>query len=264
MNLGLEKKVAIVLGASRGLGKATAAALANEGVSVVIVARDEKPLQRTVKEIQKLCESKILGIEADVTNPEDLQSMVTKTLKEFGKIDILVNNAGGPPAGTFELFGDTQWQTAFETNFMSAVRMIRLVLPSMKKQKKGRIINMVSISVKQPVDNLILSNAIRPGVVGMAKTLATELAPFNITVNNICPGHFLTDRIRHLFRIDEKVQRGMNETEALQEAAKEIPMKRLGKPEEFGALVAFLASNQAAYITGTTIQIDGGLNKSLL
>jgi 3-oxoacyl-[acyl-carrier protein] reductase len=264
MDLGLKDKVAIVLAASKGLGRASAAALAAEGAAVVIGARNTQVLEETARHIQGETGSRVLAVPTDVTKPEDLEAMVAVTVRELGYIDILVNNAGGPPPGTFEMFGDVQWLAAFELNLLSAVRMIRLVLPHMRKRGSGRVINIVSTSVKQPIDGLLLSNAIRTGVVGMAKTLSIELAPDNITVNNVCPGRILTDRIRQLYQLREKLQQGISEEEALKEAARDIPMKRIGKPQELGALVAFLASQQAAYITGTTIQVDGGLTRSLL
>lgn len=264
MNLGLKGKVAIVMASSKGLGKATALSLAMEGAHVVIGAREEKTLQETAREIEKQSGNKILSIPTSAIKQEDLKNIVEQTIKKFGKVDILVNNAGGPPTGKFEATGDEQWEKAFELNLMSAVHLIRLVLPSMKKQKSGRIINIVSTSVKQPIENLLLSNSIRTAVVGMAKTLSDEFAQYNITVNNICPGRFLTDRIRQLYNLDEKMKSGLTQEEALQDAVKDIPMKRIGKPEELGALITFLASEQAAYITGTTIQVDGGLVRSLL
>ncbi len=261
MNLGLKGKVAIVMAASKGLGKASARALAMEGANVVIGARDEKILQETAKQLREESKSNILAIPTDVMNPADLKRVVEETVKEFGKIDILVNNAGGPPPGTFETLTDEQWQQTFELTFLSVVRTIRLVLPHMKKTGSGRIINMTGSAVKQPVENLLLSNAIRPGVVGLAKSLANELAAEKITVNNIVTGYFLTDRVNKLYKIEEKLKQGFSEEEAV--ANRGIPMKRFGKPEEFGALVAFLASDQAAYITGTSIQIDGGLTRSI-
>jgi 3-oxoacyl-[acyl-carrier protein] reductase len=264
MDLGLKNKVAIVLAASKGLGRASAAALAAEGAAVAIGARNTQVLEETAGHIQGETGSRVLAVPTDVTKPEDLEAMVAVTVRELGYIDILVNNAGGPPPGTFETFGDAQWLAAFELNLLSAVRMIRLVLPHMRERGSGRIINIVSTSVKQPIDGLLLSNAIRTGVVGMAKTLSIELAPDNITVNNVCPGRILTDRIRQLYQLREKLQQGISEEEALKEAARDIPMKRIGKPEELGALVAFLASQRAVYITGTTIQVDGGLTRSLL
>ena len=168
-------------------------------------------------------------------------------------------------AGAFEIEkSDAEWQAAFELNLLSTVRLVRLVVPHMRKTGSGRIITIVSTSVKQPIDGLLLSNAIRSGVVGLAKTLSVELAPDNITVNNVCPGRILTDRFRHIYHIAERVQQGVSEEAALKEVARDVPMGRIGKPEELGAFVAFLASQQAAYITGTTIQVDGGLVRSLL
>ncbi|MBU4099156.1 SDR family NAD(P)-dependent oxidoreductase, partial [Patescibacteria group bacterium] len=206
MNLGLKNKVAIVLGASKGLGKACAKALALEGSQVVIGSRDEKILKDTALELEKETGSKILAVSTDVTIPKDLENFVARTIKKFGRIDILVNNAGGPPAGKFESFGDRQWQSAFETNLLSAIRLTRLVIPHMRLTGSGRIINLVSVAVKQPMDNLILSNSIRAGVVGMAKTLSQELATDNITVNNIATGLFLTERIKQLYDTEEKMK----------------------------------------------------------
>jgi len=254
MNLGLKNKVAIVLGASKGLGKACAKALALEGSQVVIGSRDEKILKDTALELEKETGSKILAVSTDVTIPKDLENFVARTIKKFGRIDILVNNAGGPPAGKFESFGDSQWQSAFEMNLLSAVRLSHLVIPHMRLTGSGRIINLVSVAVKQPMDNLILSNSIRAGVVGMAKTLSQELATDNITVNNIATGLFLTERMKQLYDTEEKMKKVITN----------IPMGRLGNPEELAALVAFLASEKASYITGATIQIDGGLCRSLL
>lgn len=263
MDLGLNGKVAIVLAASKGLGRASAAALAAEGAHVVIGSRNAYILEDTARHIQRTSKGKVLAVSTDVISPEDLDTIVDMTVREFGQVDILVNNAGGPPPGTFDGLGDEQWQSAFELNLLSAVRLIRLVLPHMRKQGSGRIINIVSTSVKQPIEGLLLSNSIRAGVIGMTKTLSAELAPDNITVNNVCPGRILTDRIRQIYRLEEKKEQGISEEDALKAVAHGIPMGRIGQPEELGALVAFLASKQAAYITGTTIQVDGGLTRSL-
>ena len=230
---------------------------------MTIGARNASTLERTAQEIERASGSQVLAVPTDVTKPDEIEALVAATVQKFGHIDILVNNAGGPPSGTFEKFDDAQWQAAFELNLLSAVRLVRQVLPHMRKTGSGRIINIVSTSVKQPIDGLLLSNAIRSGVVGLAKTLSLELAPANITVNNVCPGRILTDRIRQVYLTPEKMQPGMNEADALRDIAKDIPMKRIGMPEDLGALVAFLASQQAAYITGTTIQVDGGLVRSL-
>ena len=264
MDLGLRDKVAIVMAASKGIGRACATALATEGARVTIGARGEQVLLKTAQEIQQTTGSRVLAVPTDVTKAENMEAIVAATIREFGRIDILVNNAGGPPAGTFESFGDAQWLAAFELNLLSAVRMVRLVLPYMRETGSGRIINIASTSVKQPIAGLLLSNSIRSGVVSMAKTLSVELAPDNITVNNVCPGRILTDRLRQLYHFDERRQQGESEETVLKEMARDVPMGRVGKPEELGALVAFLASQQAAYITGTTIQVDGGLVQSLL
>src|SRR5215469_8919614 len=264
MDLGLQDKVALVMAASKGLGRACAAALAAEGVRVTIGARVTQALEKTAQEIRQATRSRVLAVPADVTRANDVEAIVAATVREFGRIDILVNNAGGPPAGNFAAFGDDHWQAAFELNLLSTVRLVRLVIPHMRKTGSGRIITIVSTSVKQPIDGLLLSNAIRSGVVGLAKTLSIELAPDNITVNNVCPGRILTDRLRQIYHIDERLQQGVSEEAVLREMSQDIPLGRVGKPEELGALVAFLASQQAAYITGTTIQVDGGLVRSLL
>jgi 3-oxoacyl-[acyl-carrier protein] reductase len=264
MDLGLQDKVAIVMAASKGLGRACATALAAEGAQVTIGARGAQVLEKTAQEIQQATRSRVLAVPTDVTKAEDVEAIVAATVGEFGRIDILVNNAGGPPAGTFASFGDAHWQTAFELNLLSTVRLVRLVLPHMRTTGSGRIITIVSTSVKQPIDGLLLSNAIRTGVVGLAKTLSVELAPDNITVNNVCPGRILTDRLRQIYHINERLQQGVSEEAVLKEMSQDIPLGRVGKPEELGAFVAFLASQQAAYITGTTIQVDGGLVRSLL
>ena len=264
MDLGLREKVAIVMAASKGLGRASAQALAAEGAQVTIGARSAETLEQAAREIQQATGSHLLAVPTDVTRAEDLEAIVAATVREFGRIDILVNNAGGPKPGTFETLGDAPWQAAFELNLLSTVRLIRLVLPHMRKTGSGRIINIVSTSVKQPIDGLLLSNSIRSGVIGLAKTLSIELAPDNITVNNVCPGRILTDRLRQLYHIDERVRQGASEEAILQEMAQAIPLGRIGRPEELAAFVAFLASQSAAYITGTTTQIDGGLVRSLL
>ena len=263
MDLGLKGQVALVLAASKGLGRASAAALATEGAVLTIGARNRQLLEKAAREIALESGNRVLPVPTDVTKEEDLEAIVAATVQEFGHIDILVNNAGGPPPGTFETLGDEQWRAAFELNFLSTVRLTRLVLPYMRQRGGGRVINIVSTSVKEPIEGLLLSNAIRMAVVGLAKTLSLELAPDNITVNNICPGRFLTDRLRQGHTMKEKIAQGMSEAEALGSIARDIPMGRVGKPEELGALVAFLASKQAGYITGTTIQVDGGLVRAV-
>jgi 3-oxoacyl-[acyl-carrier protein] reductase len=263
MDLGLKGKVALVLAASKGLGRASAQALAAEGASVVIGSRNAQELAQVAQDIGRESEGTVLAVPVDVTSAESLEAFVAAAVRELGQIDVLVNNAGGPPMGKFEAFDDAQWLAAFELTLLSVVRLVRLVTPHMRAVGGGRIINIVSTSVKQPIDNLLLSNAIRPGVIGLAKSLSLELAPDHITVNNVCPGRILTARLLEGDRVREQLARGVSQQAILDSMAQDIPLKRLGKPEELAALVAFLASEQAAYITGTTTQVDGGLVRSL-
>jgi 3-oxoacyl-[acyl-carrier protein] reductase len=263
MDLGLNGKVALVLAASKGLGRACAEALAKEGASAVISARNRQALEQAAKEIQQSSGSRILAVPADVTKVEDVETFVAAAVEEFGRVDILVNNAGGPTPGKFDAFSDSDWQSAFELTLLSTVRIIRQVIPHMRRVGSGRIINIVSTSVKQPIPALLLSNAIRPGVVGLAKSLSLELAADHITVNNVCPGRILTDRLTQGTAYKQQLAQGVSEDVILAAIAQDIPMKRIGRPEELAALVTFLASQQAAYITGTTIQVDGGLVQAM-
>lgn len=257
MDLKLKDKVAIVLAASKGLGKAVALALSAEGVKVVISSRNREELDKTAAEISAITGNQVIAIPADVSDSEQMIEVIKKTANTFGRIDILLNNAGGPPFDKFENFNDDQWQKAFELNLLSFSRAAREVLPHMKRAGGGRIINIISVSVKSVLANSVLSTAMRMGVVGMAKLMADEFGPYQITVNNVAPGLMLTDRIK------DTLPKGVDTEEALKEKAKLIPVGRIGKPEELAALVAFLASEQAAYITGTTIQIDGGANRGI-
>ena len=263
MDLGLTGKVALITAASKGIGKACATSLAAEGAHIVIASRNPEVLEQTAQEIRHISNSTVSAVPTDLRHPEEITALVTKVLHEFGGIDILVNNAGGPPVGKFEALSEKQWQDAFDLTLLSAVRLIRSVLPSMKERQGGRIIHIVSSSVKQPIEGLLLSNALRPGVVGLAKTLSLELAPYQITVNNVCPGRILTDRLLQGPGVQGKIAQGLTEEEALQELTKDIPLRRIGQPEDLGNLVAFLASQRAGYITGTTIQVDGGLIQSI-
>ena len=263
MDLGIKGKIAIVAASSKGIGLAAAKKLAEEGANVVICSRNEENLRIAETELKKASVGEVLAIKCDVTQKADIESLVDKAVDHFGTVHILVNNAGGPPAGYFEDFDDDAWFKAFELNFMSAVRFIRKVLPLMKSQKWGRIINITSVTVKQPIDNLILSNSIRMAVVGLAKTLALQLAEYNITVNNIAPGYTLTSRVRSLVETRAK-ERGVEFEKIVEELVKEVPAKRMADPSEIGNAVAFLASEAAGYITGVTLFVDGGYVKATL
>jgi len=263
MDLGLKDRVAIVAASSRGLGKACALELAREGARVVICGRDPESLAATAEEIETATGAEVLAVEADLTDAEQIRTLVAQTLDLFGRIDILVTNNGGPPAGFFGDFDDDAWLAAHQLTLLSAVRLIRAVLPTMRARRWGRIVNITSVSVKQPIDNLLLSNVYRPGVIGLAKTLSAQLAAEGITVNNVAPGYTRTDRVLDLARA--RAASGDQTVEAvLVGTAANVPMRRMGEPAELAALVAFLVSERAAYITGATIQVDGGYVAGLL
>lgn len=242
MDLGLTGTRALVTAASKGLGRACASALAGEGAHVFIVSRNEEALAGVERQISG---SGHLALDlADADSPSRAVEAAVETL---GGLDILVCNAGGPPPGTFESTSLDRWDAGYQLTLMSAVRLARAALPALKQSGRGRVVNITSITVRQPVPNLVLSNAFRSAVTAMAKTLSEELAPFGATVNNLAPGMVLTDRIRQLYGDD------------LESVEKSIPMGRLGRPDEFGAACAFLCSLQAGYITGQTIGVDGGV-----
>ncbi len=258
MDLQLNNKVALVLAASKGLGKAIATTLAAEGATVIIASRNAEELNRTAAIIEQQTGRKVTALPTDVSKAEDITHLIETTGQQFGQIDILINNAGGPPFGKFEDFGDLQWQQAFELNLLSFARTSRQVVPYMKKAGSGRIINVISGSVKSIFPNSVLSTSVRLGVVGMAKLLSEELGIYNITVNNVGAGLILTDRVKETLSPDRDAD------EQIKEKVKAIPLGRIGKPEEFAAVVAFLASAQASYVTGTTLQIDGGAGRNII
>jgi 3-oxoacyl-[acyl-carrier protein] reductase len=263
MELGLKGRSALVAAASRGLGKACALSLATEGASVAICARDTGALEATRDEIAERTGSTVVGIAADLSRGEEAARFVREGGEALGGCQILVTNAGGPPTGTFEQLGEDAFREALEALFFSTMRMSREAIPAMRSAGYGRIVVISSTSVKQPIPNLMLSNSARSAVAGWAKTLANELAPDGITVNAVMPGRVLTDRVRYLIeRAAEASGRPVEEEREAQAAA--IPVGRFGKPEDVGDLVAYLASERASFITGSSIQVDGGMTRGLL
>lgn len=254
MDLGLKDKVAFVAASSDGLGKAVALELAKEGAKVIINGRNEARLKATQQHIETECNTTVMAVAGDLSKASERNQVMDTIFKEFSSIDILVTNTGGPPAGKFENLSLDQWHQTYKLLLESAVALIQAVLPKMKQQQWGRIIAITSQAVKQPVDNLILSNAVRASVVGLTKSLANELGVYNITVNNLMPGYTKTNRLLTLIDTNPDFKNAVNE----------IPLKRFGNPEEFAAAVTFLASARASYITGTSLAVDGGWIKSLL
>ena len=267
MNLGLHDKVALVLAASKGLGLACAKGLFAEGANIVICSRSQENLTQAKKEILKVSSdqplNKILTLVVDLKFEDQIKSLVSKTIEKFGKIDILVHNAGGPPSAPISGISKEDWQNSINLNLLSLIRTSKLVIPVMQHKKFGRIIAITSVSVKQPLNNLVLSNTTRLGVVGYAKTLANEYAKDNILVNVVCPGPTLTNRMKKLIKT-QMSETGKSEQEVMNFWLDNIPLGRFGNPEDLANLVVFLASEKASYITGTVIQVDGGFVKSSL
>ncbi len=257
MDLGLRGKVAVVAAASQGLGKAVAAALAEEGAKVAICSRDRSRIEGAAAEIVEKTGGETLALRADVTRRSDIRDMVAQVVDAYGAIHVLVTNAGGPPSGEFSDVSEEDWYSVFDLTFMSAVRLIRECLPHMRKAGWGRIIAMTSLSVKQPLDNLVLSNAIRLAVVGMARSLSKDLAPHNINVNIVGPGFIGTERLGELFEARAQKE-GTTAEDVEASLVSAIPIGRLGTPAELAQLVVFLASEKASYLTGNFIQVDGG------
>jgi 3-oxoacyl-[acyl-carrier protein] reductase len=263
MDLGLRGKVALIGGSSRGLGRAAAEELAAEGAAVVVCARNAAAIDDAARAIATSAGVQTLGIACDLSVPGEAERVVAEAMAALGQVDVLVTNTGGPPAGRFEEHDAAVWRGAVAQLFESVVALTRAVLPGMKARGWGRIINVTSIAVKQPVDDLILSNSARAAVTGFARTLANEVATAGITVNNVMPGYTRTDRLEEL-ALRAATTRGLDPADAYSAWNDEIPMRRLGEPSEFAALVAFLASERASYITGTSIPVDGGWIRSLL
>lgn len=264
MDLGLKGKVAIVAASSKGLGRATALCLAREGALVTINGRDAERLAVTAAAIREETGGDVIEVVNDVSHPDAARKLIEKTVRQRGQLDAIVCNAGGPPPGTFASFPEDQpWLDAINLNLMSTLRMSRAAIPHLEAQGGGSITNIVSISVKQPIPNLVLSNTARTAVIGLARSLALEFAGSNIRVNNICPGSILTDRIRSISEA-EADRTGEDLDAIIKREGDAIPLGRHGTPEEFGQVVTFFASTAASYVTGATVQVDGGTYKGLL
>jgi 3-oxoacyl-[acyl-carrier protein] reductase len=257
MDLGLKNKVALVAAASHGLGKASAFALAQEGAHLVICSRNEESVQQTANEIRAKTGATVLSVVADVSRKEDIERLVQTAIKRFGTVHVLVNNAGGPPTGHVLSIPEEEWEKGIQLTLMSVIRLVREVLPFMEKQHWGRIVSIVSIVAKQPINELLISATLRPGILGLSKVLSNQYAKDNITVNTICPGLILTKRQEEL-SVSRAADKKMTLEEYLADSAKAIPAGRFGSPEEIGNVVAFLASEQASYINGVNLLVDGG------
>jgi len=251
MDLGLKNKTAFIAASSQGLGKSVALELALEGANIVICGRNKEHLEETQREIESKINRKVLALPGDLSITSQREQIIQSTLQAHAAVDILVTNSGGPPSGKFEDFKQEDWDKTYRQLLTPVVGLIYGFLLGMKQKKWGRIITITSMAVKQPINNLILSNAIRVSVVGLMKTLANELAQHNITVNNVMPGYTETDRLKEL----------MEKNPSFDSAKSEIPLGRFGQPEEFAAAVAFLASERASYITGVSLAVDGGWMK---
>jgi 3-oxoacyl-[acyl-carrier protein] reductase len=263
MDLELTDKVAIVGGASKGLGRACAEVLAEEGARVAICSRSKDDLEKAGKDIRSATGRDVLVFAGDLDRPETIRSLVAATVERFGRLDILVNNSGGPPLAQAQTASEEQWATAVERSLLFFARMCREALPHLKRQRAGRIVNILASTVYQPIPNLVLSGATRMGVVAFAKSLADEVGRDGVLVNNVCPGSIMSERMLSNVTARAK-QLGVSLEEALAQRAAETAVGRLGEPRELANLVAFLASGKSSYITGTTILVDGGLVRSVL
>jgi 3-oxoacyl-[acyl-carrier protein] reductase len=260
---GLEGKVALVAAASKGLGRAVAESMVRDGAQVAITARGAAALESTADAIRAEFGSDVLPIVSDVTNAEDVRRAVEATVERFGGLDILVTNAGGPRSATFDMLGEEDWYAAFELTLMSVIRFTMAAVPHLRRRGGGRIIHITSIAAKQPVAGLMLSNALRAAVAGFSKTLSNELAADRILVNCVAPGFTRTERVTGLTEATSR-REGVTPEEAERRFVAQVPLKRLAEPREFGDVVAFLASDRASYVTGATIQVDGGCIQAIM
>jgi 3-oxoacyl-[acyl-carrier protein] reductase len=262
MDLGLKDRVAIVAASSQGLGKAVAMGLAREGAKLALCARSEAAIEATAQEIRNATGAEVLARALDVTDYSRVKTFTAEVVEHFGRLDICVANAGGPPSKTFAETSVEDWKSAADLNLMSTIYLAKETLPVMQERRWGRFIAITSMTVKQPVDGLILSNAVRAGVSGLVKSLSNEYGPYNVLVNNVCPGYTATARLLSLAeRVSER--EGVTADEVAKRWSGQTPLRRLGQPEEFADMVVFLASERASYITGVSIGVDGGIVKGL-
>ena len=261
MELGLEGKVAAVAAGSRGIGRATARMLAKEGARVAICGRDGVRIKDAARELEVETSSKVIGVVADVGNADDCRSFIAEAVKAFGGIDILVTNTGGPPPGRFEAVGWADWETAFRVTLANVVHLVAAAAPAMRAKRWGRIVNIASVSAKQPIDGLVLSNAFRPAILGLAKTLSYELGADAITVNTICPGYTRTERLEEL--ADSRTKPGTSREQVFDDLARNTALGRIAEADEIASVIAFLCSERASYVTGVTLAVDGGAIRGL-
>lgn len=262
MDLQMSGKVVLVTAASKGLGRACAHALAAEGAHVAVASRDPESIEAAAQQIREETGARVLPLVGDVSKPGTAEELVAQTVEHFGRLDGLVTNAGGPPPGSFQELDDSQWELAFNLTLMSVVRLVRAAIPEMEKVGGGRIVNIASSSIKQPIPNLTLSNVFRPGLQGLFKHLAEELAPKGILVNTVGPGRIATDRLKSLDAVKAQ-QMGVPVEEISRASQSEIPLGRYGDPAEFAWVVAFLVSAANTYVTGQAILVDGGLVRAI-
>lgn len=262
MELGLKGRAAAVAASSRGLGRATARALAAEGASVALCGREEGRVQEAAEAIARETGARTLAVRADVGVAADCQAFVDRAAEAFGRLDVLVTNTGGPRPGSFEAAGDEDWDAAYRVTIANVVHLVRAALPHMRRRRWGRIVNIASLSARQPIDGLALSNTFRPAIVGLAKTLSNELGPDGILVNTVCPGYTRTDRLEEVAQARARAT-GTTPEEVMEALGRSAPLGRVAEPEEVAAVVAFLCSERASYVTGATLVVDGGATRGL-
>ena len=257
MDLGIKDKVALVAASSKGLGKAAAKLLSEEGCKVILNGRNEDALKKTADEIFKVTGNEVFYKTGDLSKIEETDALIDYLIKKFGTIHILVTNGGGPKPGNFDESTDKSWYEGFDSTIMSVVHIIRKAIPFMKKQTWGRIVNITSVTVKQPLDGLLLSNSLRMGVIGLAKSISNEYSKYNILINNVCPGYMSTDRLLELVE-KQSSEKNISKEEVLRSYGLSTTIGRIGNPDELASLIAFLCSEKSSFITGTTIPVDGG------